>query len=144
MTLRGRLRFADQIARWPGLPIPLELSYDDYTADVAENQILRGATELLLRFPRVPVLARRRLFGIRAALEEVHPTAPSHDVRSPTITRLNDRYGAALALAELILRCSSITSAGGRVKSVSFVFDMNKVFEDFISFALRSALERLQ
>jgi 5-methylcytosine-specific restriction enzyme subunit McrC len=143
VTLRGRLRFADQIARWPGLPIPLELSYDDYTADIAENQMLRGATELLLRFPRVPVLARRRLLGIRAALQDVLAAAPSRDVKCPTITRLNSRYRAALALAELILRGSSITSAGGRVKSVSFVFDMNKVFEDFISSALRSSLERL-
>ena len=74
LTLRGRLRFADQIARWPGLPIPLELSRDDHTPDVAENRLLRGAAELLLRCPRVPDLARRRLLGIRGALEDVVPT----------------------------------------------------------------------
>lgn len=91
----------------------------------------------------MPVTARRRLLRIRAALEDVFATAPSRGVESPAITRLNGRYRAALALAELILRCGSITSVSGRVNSVSFVFDMNKVFEDFISSALRSSLERL-
>src|SRR5687768_9845215 len=33
-SLRGRMRFADQIARGGGLPLPLEVSYDDFTADV--------------------------------------------------------------------------------------------------------------
>src|SRR6185312_3750059 len=37
-VLRGRLRVADQLARWPGQPIPLELSFDEFTADVLENR----------------------------------------------------------------------------------------------------------
>ena len=141
-TLRGRLRFPDQIARWPGLPIPLEISYDDYTDDIAENRLVRGAAELLLRFPRIPVLARKRLLRVRATLEEVAPAAPGPDVESPEVTRLNDRYGAALKLAELILRSTSITTLEGQVSSVAFVFDMNKVFEDFLSAVLQRALQR--
>lgn len=142
MALRGRLRFADQLSRWPGLPIPLELTYDDYTADIAENRLLRGAAELLLRLPRIPERARRRLLSVRASLEEVLPTPPGPQVNAPPITRLNARYAPALALAELILRRTSITTHGGQIRSVSFVFDMNKVFEDFLSAALRVSLER--
>lgn len=141
-TLRGRLRFSDQLARWSGMPIPLELTHDDYSADVAENRLLRGATELLLRLPRVPERARRQLLAVRASLANVLPTAPAPDVKAPAITRLNAGYAPALALAELILRHTSIATDGGGIQSVSFVFDMNKVFEDFLSTALRSALER--
>ncbi|OAI40078.1 hypothetical protein AYO39_00260 [Actinobacteria bacterium SCGC AG-212-D09] len=140
-TLRGRLRFPDQIARWPGLPVPLEISYDDYTADIAENRLVRGAAELLLRFPRIPVLARKRLLRVRATLEEVTSAQPGPDAEAPQITRLNDRYGAALTLAELILKGTSISTFEGKVSSVAFVFDMNKVFEDFLSASLRRALQ---
>jgi 5-methylcytosine-specific restriction enzyme subunit McrC len=137
-ALRGRLRVADQISRSSGLPIPLEISYDDYALDVPENRILRGASDLLLRFPRVPANARKRLLRIRAILEDVEPATGRVSV--PTITRLNRRYEPALRLAALILERASITTEAGEVKSVSFVFDMNQVFEDFLSAALTEAL----
>jgi 5-methylcytosine-specific restriction enzyme subunit McrC len=141
-VLRGRLRVADQIARWPAMPIPLEITYDDHTADIPENRMVRGAADLLLRFPRVPVGARKRLLRVRTTLEDVTPASPDPRIRAPKITRLNRHYGAVLALAQLILRGSSITTHEGEISSVSFVFDMNQVFEDFLSIALREALER--
>jgi 5-methylcytosine-specific restriction enzyme subunit McrC len=141
-TLRGRLRMADQLARWPAQPIPLEIAYDDFTADVAENRLVRGAGELLLRMPMLPFRVRRRLLRIRATLEDVEPAPPTASVRAPAITRLNARYRAALALAELILRGSSISTHAGEVTGVSFVFDMNTVFEDFLSLTLKSSVER--
>ena len=79
---------------------------------------------------------------MRATLEDVQPEAPSPLIRAPETTRLNQRYAGALALAELILRGTSITTHRGEVASAAFVFDMNKVFEDFLSAALRTALER--
>ena len=109
-ALRGRLRIADQIART--LPLPLELTYDDYTVDVAENRMLRGAAELLLRFPRVPKPPAMRLLRVRATLEEVTPARGP--TRAPEITRLNERYAPALRLAELILSSASITTERGR------------------------------
>ncbi|HEY8465206.1 MAG TPA: hypothetical protein VIL04_00225 [Solirubrobacterales bacterium] len=137
-ALRGRLRVADQINRSSGLPLPLEITYDDYALDVPENRILRGASDLLLRFPRLPATARKRLLRIRATLEDVEPaTGP---VPMPQITRLNRRYEPALRLALLILERASITTERGEIRSVSFVFDMNQVFEDFLSAALSEAL----
>jgi 5-methylcytosine-specific restriction enzyme subunit McrC len=141
-TLRGRLRMADQMARWPAQPIPLEIVHDDFTADVAENRLVRGAAELLLRMPQLPVRVRRRLLRIRATLEDVAPTPPAVSVRAPAITRLNARYRSVLTLAGLILRGSSISTRAGKVAGISFIFDMNAVFEDFVSLALKDSLER--
>jgi len=141
-TLRGTLRVADQIAKWPAQPIPLEIVYDNFTPDVAENRLVRGAAELLLRMPLLPFRVRRRLLRIRATLEDVAPPSPSTSVRAPGITRLNVRYQSALALAELILRGTSISTHAGQVAGVAFVFDMNAVFEDFLSLTLQTALER--
>lgn len=141
-TLRGALRVSDQLARWPGLPLPLELAYDDYTADIAENRLVLGASELLLRLPLVPILVRQRLLRLRVALEGVTPSPPGPAIRAPTPTRLNARYRSTLALAELILRSTSISTESGKTAGVEFVFDMNKVFEDFVAAAFRETFSR--
>ena len=59
----------------------------------------------------------------------------------PALTRLNQRYGTALRLAELILHASSIDAAKGTFGATAFVFDMNRVFEDFVTIALREAMQ---
>ena len=141
-TLRGRLRVGEQLARWHGQPLPLEITRDDFTADIAENRMVRGAAELLLRLPLVAPMTRRRLLRIRAVLDDVEPCPPSSAVRAPAPTRLNRHYGGVLALAELLLRGASISTRAGAVQGISFAFDMNKVFEQFLSIALRTALER--
>ena len=138
--LRGRVRFGDQIARAGGLPLPIEVSYDDYTEDIAENRLLLTATEVLLRLPRIGARARPQLLAVRSELEAVTILRDRREFVSPRITRLNKRYEPALILAELILRHASVTATQGEVVSASFVFDLNTIFEDFVSTALRQAL----
>ena len=113
IALRGRVRFGDQIARGGGLSIPVEVSYDDFTEDILENRFLRTAASLLLRLPRLPEQARRRLLRMRAILAEVSELPIGADVEAPAITRLNERYAPALALAELILSSASVGSGAG-------------------------------
>ncbi len=138
--LRGRLRAADQIARGKGLPLPLEITFDDYALDIPENRLLRSATEVLLRFRRIPEAARRRLRRVRAVLADVEPSFDPWSAGLPAPTRLNERYRSAMALAWLILRSTSISSEAGSKQSITFSFDMNRVFEDFVFTALRDAL----
>jgi 5-methylcytosine-specific restriction enzyme subunit McrC len=141
-VLRGRIRFGDQIARGGGLPLPLEISYDDFTEDVLENRMLRTAASLVLRLPRLPEQARRRLLHLRAVLAEVSELPIGQPVKAPPKTRLNERYAPALALAELILSSASVGSGVGTTASTTFIFDMNKVFESFVTVALGEALSR--
>jgi 5-methylcytosine-specific restriction enzyme subunit McrC len=138
--LRGRVRFADQLARAPGLTLPLEVVYDDFLVDILENRLLRTAAEVLLRIPLLPALVRTRLIRIRALLEDVSVLADPAGAKAPPITRLNDRYSAPMALAELILHSTSLNAVRGEVSSASFVFDMNEVFESFLTVALEDAL----
>lgn len=146
MSVRGRVRFGDQLARSMTLPLPVEVSYDDYTVDVLENRMLKTAATILLRLARVPTPARRRLLRVRALLDEVGYVERPREVVAPPLTRLNMRYGPALRLAELILRASSIetdrekTTEGRRVSAAAFVFDMNRIFEDFVTTAFREAM----
>jgi 5-methylcytosine-specific restriction enzyme subunit McrC len=140
-TIRGRIRFGDQIARSATLPLPVEVSYDDYTEDILENRMLKTATLALLRLPRVPALARKRLLKLRGILDTVSVVERPRDAATPPLTRLNERYGSALHLAELILHASSIDAPKGPFAATAFVFDMNKVYEDFVTVALREAMQ---
>ena len=104
--------------------------------------MLVTAATLLLRMPRVAPRARRRLPHVRSCLEGVHALRDWRDVRAPAITRLNEHYKPALALAELVLRNLSLSEKTGDLSSATFVFDMNKVFEDFVTAAFTSAMRK--
>lgn len=140
--LRGRIRFGDQLARLPGLPIPIEIAYDDFTANIPENRILLTASELLLRLARVPARARERLLHIRSMLGEVETYPVRSSVVRPESTRLNDRYDAALTLAMLVIKARATALESGHVSSTTFLFDMNEVFESFLFAALSDAFFR--
>jgi 5-methylcytosine-specific restriction enzyme subunit McrC len=92
--------------------------------------------------PRVAPLARRRLFHVRSRLEGVPALRDWRGARAPAITRLNEHYKSALALAELVLRNMSLSEKTGELSSATFVFDMNKVFEDFVTAAFTSAMRK--
>lgn len=139
-VLRGRLRESDQMHRHHGLPLPLELRYDEFTIDIPENQLLRTAVERMLRVPRVDVESRRRLRHLMSRFVGISPLVPGRPLPKWTPTRLNQRYHTAVRLAEIVLRGASFEQAPGRVVANGFLFDMAKVFEDFVTVALAEAL----
>ncbi|WP_307847256.1 restriction endonuclease [Streptomyces sp. F63] len=122
-VVRGRLREAEQIRRHFGRTPPVEIAYDAYTADTAENRILRAAAERLLRLPGVPGPVRRRLARQRVLLADALPLVRGQELPRWQPSRLNSRYRPALRLAV-----------------DGFLLDMNQLFEDFVTVALREAL----
>lgn len=137
--VRGRIRVADQIARWPGTLLPIEVRYDEYSVDTAENQILRSALRRMLDVPRVPALMIARLRHLDARLEGVTPLLPGSPLPPWRPTRRNARYHPALRIAELVLHHQSFEVGSGGLRVAAFVVDMAKVFEDFVGTALREA-----
>ncbi|WUA87919.1 McrC family protein [Streptomyces pseudovenezuelae] len=143
LVVRGRLREAEQIRRHFGRTPPVEIAYDAYTADTAENRILRAATERLLRLPDVPGPVRRRLAHQRVRLADALPLIRGQALPRWQPSRLNSRYQPALRLAEAVLRGTSPEHrpAGADPLAVDgFLLDMNKLFEDFVTVGLREAL----
>lgn len=135
----GRLRVADQIARRGGVPTPLEIVRDDHTPDIHENRLLRACADVLLRLQGLPTPVRKRLRRIHSILQEVAPALPSARA-VPRETRMNHRYTTSLGLASRILEGLSVGTPHGPEVSVSFVFDLNRVFEDFVGVAFTEAL----
>lgn len=140
-VLRGRLRVGDQISRRCGVGLPLEVTYDEYTVDVAENQLLLAATHRLLRIPAVSASVRRSLQRLRLALAGVSMPTPGLPLPEWRPSRLNIRYQPALHLADLVLAGDSFEQRIGDLRVSGFVVDMWKVYEDFVCVALSEAIK---
>ena len=139
-VLRGRLRETDQLHRHHGLPIPLEIRHDDFTADIPENQILRAACERMLHVPGVDAASMLMLRRLLRDFADVSPLDRRDVVPAWQPTRLNARYHLALRVAELVLRAASAEQGSGDVAVNGFLLDMPRLFEDFVTVALRQAL----
>ncbi|KQV14973.1 MULTISPECIES: McrC family protein [unclassified Kitasatospora] len=139
LVVRGRIREAEQIRRRFGATLPVEIAYDEFTIDIAENRILRAAVDRLLRLPGVPRDVRRRLLHQRARLADITPLVRGQLLPAWHPTRLNSRYHHALRLARVVLDGSSPEHLAGQLRIDGFLFNMNKLFEDFVTVALREA-----
>lgn len=137
-VVRGRVRIADQHRR-PGLPVPLQVSYDDRSPDIAENQVFRTALRLMMTVPRLSDELLRKLLLVERRFNGVTLLPAGRRPRWHP-NRLNKAYVPALRLAEIILQRLSVEYADGELSAASFVVNMPLVFEQFVGTAVREAL----
>ena len=141
LLIRGHIREANQIRRRHGRLIPVEIVHDEYTTDIVENRLLRAACERLCRLPgEVPSDVRGRLLRLRVRLADATPIGRGHRLPKWQPSRLNARYHNPLHMADLVLRGASVDHLPGKITISGFMFDMAKVFEDFVTVALREAI----
>lgn len=139
LTIRGRIAFDDQLRQRPGFAFPIEVRYDEFSPDIAENQILLAALHLMLRVPRLPQDLKGRLLHLSARFTGVTRLPLTAALPHWQPTRLNDRYKHALRLAEVLLGNSSTRANDANLEMSAFVVVMWKVFEDFVTTALTHA-----
>ena len=139
-TVRGRIRIDDQIRRRFGILIPLEVRYDDFTVDVLPNRLVKAAALRLLGL-RIHTRSRVKLAGVLANLEDVDLVEfSSGALPEVRFDRLNEHYREVVELSRLVLRYTSIETKRGSVRATGFLVDMNVVFQEFVTRALRQAL----
>ena len=140
-TVRGRIRFDDQIRRRFGIPVPVEVRYDEFTEDILANRLVKAAVYRLGRMRLQSLAARKELGRIAGMLDNVSPVeiAPKA-VPEVRFDRLNGHYREVVALSRLVLRHSAYESGRGEVRASGFLMDMNDVFQEFVTQALRETL----
>ena len=140
-TVRARIRFGDQISRRFGIPLPIEVAFDEFTEDIEKNRLIKTAIHRLGHtFIRSPA-TRQELRALRPAFSMVglgsYQRGALPEVR---YTRLDEHYRPAVELARLIIENSSLELRRGEVAGAAFLIDMNEVFEQFLYVALGEAL----
>ena len=139
--IRGRIRFEDQLRRRFGVAIPVEVRYDDFTDDILANRLVKAAVVRLSRLHLRSTEARRQLGWVAGMLSRISVIEFSPG-KTPQIRfdRLNEHYRPVVALARLILRHSEYQATRGEVRACGFLVDMNKLFQEFVTRALRQVL----
>ncbi len=140
-TVRGRIRFDDQVRRRFGVPLPVEVRYDEFTDDILANQLVKAAVVRLGGMRLRSREARVGLGWVAAMLDNVsYVEFPPSDVPEVTFDRLNAHYEQVVALARLVLRRGAFEANRGEVRASGFLMDMNVIFQEFVTVALREAL----
>ena len=140
-TVRGRMRIEEQVRRRFGALVPVEVRYDDFTADILANRLVKAAVLALQRMQIRHPATRSGLAGVRARLDNVRVEEFSRNrVPGVAFDRLNEHYRQVVALSRLVLRHASYESGQGAVRAPGFLVDMNVVFQEFVTRALREKL----
>lgn len=139
--IRGRIRFDDQLRRRYAIPMPVEVRYDEFTNDILANQLIKAAAERLGRLQLRSQQARRGLAWIGGMLADVS-WIDFQATRVPEVAfdRLNEHYRLVVEMSRLILRHSQYQSDRGEVRASAFLVNMDVLFEEFITRALRETL----
>ena len=140
-TVRGRIRFEEQIRRRFGVALPVEVRYDEFTDDILENRLVKAAVGRLGGLRLRSANARQGLGWIAGTLGNVsHMEFPANDVPEVPFHRLNEHYKEVVALSRLILRHGAFESGRGEVRASGFLMDMNVVFQEFVTVVLQETL----
>lgn len=132
MVVRGRIDLAAQLRRRHGIPLPVEVRYDEFDTDIPENQVLRAACRRMLLAPGIHPRARHGLAAVTRRLGDVADLVPGVPPPAWRPTRLNQRYVPALRVADLVLAAASVDLGHGTTPVPGFLVDLARVFEGLL------------
>jgi 5-methylcytosine-specific restriction enzyme subunit McrC len=133
-VVRGRWMIQEQIIRKPGVKHRFEISYDELSPDTPLNRIFKFVVDRLLRLSADPVNIRL-LHELRDWLSDVvlPPEIRPEQLHQINFTRLNERFRPAFNMARLFLEQSAPILLAGGLPTFAFVFDMDKLFQEFVA-----------
>ena len=140
-TVRGRIRFDEQIRSRFAIAPPVEVRYDEFTDDILANQLVKAAATRLGGMRLRSQTVRRELGRVAGTLDNISLVEfPPNSVPEVRFDRLNEHYREVVALSRLVLQHSAFESRRGGVRASGLLMNMNVVFQEFVTQALREAL----
>lgn len=139
-ALRGRLNIQRQFTTLAASPQILACRHDEFSPDIALNQIMKAAVGKLARIASASENQRRLAeltFGLADISNVPVASLPWSEV---VIDRTNQAWSDLLALAKLLLGDRFQTTSAGPGQGFALLFEMNTLFEEFIGRMTQRAL----
>ncbi|MHA1331759.1 MAG: McrC family protein [Candidatus Hodarchaeales archaeon] len=132
--IKGRWDISTQIRKHAHVKTTFDLYFDEFTENILLNQLFSTVSKTLL-INTQDKTSRRLLMDINRWLANVEDLFNVDQVMFNQIhfSRLNDRYEDAFSLAKLFFEGQSLQVKVGDTSAFAFVFDMNNLFERFIT-----------
>ena len=140
--LRGKLLAERELDGSAKLSARYACRYELFTPDHLLNRTLKFCNSLLLR--QTGAANNRKILSENDVLMADVASVPvrPEEVDRLQIDRLSRDYGPILDLCRLLLRRSTLDLRAGRISQLAIVFDMAKLFEEFVAeFLKRNASE---
>jgi 5-methylcytosine-specific restriction enzyme subunit McrC len=132
-AVRGHILFAEDVRSNYVLRHRTYCRYAEFSWDIPENQIIRQVTYLLRGWELRRDL-RRRLHRLDGALAEITPAVlPASIISRFQYNRLNEDYRQLHQFCRLFLEGASLSEESGPFDFQTFLIDMNKLFEEFVT-----------
>ena len=138
--LKGRLNTGRQLRQPPGRDHLFQIRHELFTADRAENRLLRLTLELTRH--QVKESANWRLANEFSHLLNDIPISKdsASDFKVWGNNRLMASYQAIRPWCELIIQKMNPTSQKGTREGISLLFEMEKLFENYVTLCFRNNL----
>lgn len=139
IILRGRANLLSRLRYQTTGSLKTDCRFDEFTIDNPLNQYLAGAIKLL-RVLGGSAAGGPQLQFCESILSDA-TDIPISDLRRMEISldRFSQRFRPALGLAEIVIRNFGLTGYAGSSDSFSLLFEMNLVFERFVTRLLTEA-----
>lgn len=119
------------------------MQYDEYLTDRAENRLIKST---LLKLNSITSLAenQKEIRQLLAFFELVHPSSNyEKDFSHVVIDRSTKDYDIIMQWSKIFLFNKSFTTFSGHTTARALLFQMEKVFESYVTQQLRKALSDL-
>jgi 5-methylcytosine-specific restriction enzyme subunit McrC len=135
--LRGKLLVERMTSGQESLSGRYPCRYEVFTGDHLLNRMLKFCNRLLLTQARVPATASilRENAVLLAEVSDAPVTV--HDLARIHLNRLNAHYQPVVDFCRLLLTRATLDFRAGRITQAAFVFDMARLFEEFVAAFLR-------
>lgn len=133
--LRGQLDVREHMKRSASGPTLIPCIFDDLTVDNAYNQALKYALKLSADAATNPAsLLRKAIHRLLSVFDDVdNVPMSSAQISALPVDRLTARYREALRYAEWLVGAVHPDIRNGEEKGIAFLFDMNVLFERYVS-----------
>lgn len=139
-ALLGRLNTTRQFSVLATHPERLACDFDELSADIPLNQVMKATVTHLSRLARASD-NQRILRELAFAYAEVSDlTLAELNWDGITLDRTNQRWGDLLSLARLLLGGRYQATSSGRMGGHALLFEMNLLFEEYVARLLKKAL----
>jgi 5-methylcytosine-specific restriction enzyme subunit McrC len=138
-VVRGKILFKEHILTNLNRPDKVFCCFSELTPNIVENQIIKFTLFHLSRCTFIDNTLNSRLLTLYKKLDnvELKPQA-ANTFHYITYTPLNKHYQPVINLCELLLRDSSMDmETVGQKSSLSYLINMDKLFEDFVGNLLK-------
>lgn len=117
------------------------VEYDQFCSDIPENRIIKETLQYLYKRSR-SWSNQQRLREFMFVFDEV-PTSKNvqQDCKKIQINRQMHHYQTVIEWCKIFLKQKSFTTFSGNAVAFAILFDMNRIFEDFVAAQLKKQLD---